>query len=296
MPRSRFALGFGRVNLIKKVKVDGEWKFCPAIVDPGRRLTDKVLVKGKTETHSEGTYYIEWREEGGRRREAVHSRALVFEQARLKALELEGHANRSEEPPPQASQDSDASAAQPTSTPLVSYRPSLLGTAPLLVETSAASLIWKGIESYFQQIIGAAVRSELQGLGLVPQPPSTQIKPAILNQAAICPNQQETRKSTSANGGVLIADAIDSYLKDVEPPQREQKTYDEYLLVLYKFRDTCAKRHIHEIDRDDLLEFRRQLYAIGNEARTVFNRMGIVLQLLKLHGIERLLKKGDKPK
>lgn len=24
MPRSRFALGFGRVNLIKKVKIDGE--------------------------------------------------------------------------------------------------------------------------------------------------------------------------------------------------------------------------------------------------------------------------------
>jgi hypothetical protein len=31
MLRSRFALGFGRVSLIKKVKVDGEWKFCPAV-------------------------------------------------------------------------------------------------------------------------------------------------------------------------------------------------------------------------------------------------------------------------
>jgi len=59
---SRFALGFGPVNLIKKVKVDGEWKFCPAIVDPGRRLNDKVRVNGEVETHNEGTYYIEWRE------------------------------------------------------------------------------------------------------------------------------------------------------------------------------------------------------------------------------------------
>jgi hypothetical protein len=39
----------------------------------------------------------------------------------------------------------------------------------------------------------------------------------------------------------------------------------------------------------------RHLYAIGNEARTVFNRMGIVQQLLKLH-IIGLLKGRDKPK
>jgi integrase/recombinase XerD len=90
----------------------------------------------------------------------------------------------------------------------------------------------------------------------------------------------------------LISDAIDSYLKDVEPPQREPKTYDEYRLVLYKFRDNCKKRYVEEVDRDDLLDFRRFLYSLGNEAHTVFNRMGIVLQLLKLFGIEKLLKKG----
>jgi len=69
MPRSRFALGFGRVNLLKKVKVDKDWRFCPAIVDPGRRLSDKVRVNGEIETHNEGTYYLEWREQGRRRRQ-----------------------------------------------------------------------------------------------------------------------------------------------------------------------------------------------------------------------------------
>src|SRR5207244_10047074 len=78
--------------------------------------------------------------------------------------------------------------------------------------------------------------------------------------------------------------------------QREQKTYDEYRLVLYKFRDSCSKHYLHEINRDDCLSFMRHLYSLGNEARTVFNRMGIVLQLLKLHGIEKLLTKRDKPK
>jgi integrase len=40
----------------------------------------------------------------------------------------------------------------------------------------------------------------------------------------------------------------------------------------------------------------RHLYSLGNEARTVFNRMGIVQQLLRLHGITGLLQGRDKPK
>jgi integrase/recombinase XerD len=91
MLRSRF-FGFGRVNLLKKVKVDGEWKFCPSVFDQGRKLNDLVRVRGQVEIHSEGTCYLEWREQGQRRRQPVHNRALIFEQARLKGLELEAEA------------------------------------------------------------------------------------------------------------------------------------------------------------------------------------------------------------
>jgi len=66
--------------------------------------------------------------------------------------------------------------------------------------------------------------------------------------------------------------------------------------VLYKFRDTCEKKFLQEITRHDCLGFMRHLYALGNEARTVFNRMGIVQQLLRLHGITGLLQGRDKPK
>jgi hypothetical protein len=51
MPRCRHALGFGRVNLLKKIKVGGKWTFCPAVVEPGRRLNDLVRVNGQIETH-----------------------------------------------------------------------------------------------------------------------------------------------------------------------------------------------------------------------------------------------------
>ena len=33
-----------KVNVLKKVKVDGKWKLCPAIVEPGGKLKDRVQV------------------------------------------------------------------------------------------------------------------------------------------------------------------------------------------------------------------------------------------------------------
>jgi hypothetical protein len=53
------------------------------------RLRDKVRVNGHIETHDEGVYYIEWREDGQRRRKAIPNHAEVLYRARLKALELE---------------------------------------------------------------------------------------------------------------------------------------------------------------------------------------------------------------
>jgi len=67
-------------------------------------------------------------------------------------------------------------------------------------------------------------------------------------------------------------------------------------LVLYRFRDTCGKRFLEDLGRDDCLSFIRHLYSNGNEARTVFNRIGIVEQWLRLQGIAGLLKGRDKPK
>jgi integrase/recombinase XerD len=297
MPRSRF-FGFGRVNLIKKVKVDGEWKFCPAVFDQGRKLNDLVRVRGQIETHSEGTYYLEWREQGQRRRQPVHNRALIYEQARLKGLELEA-----ERKPPEIACPTESPLPFPVNTAafgpaVVTHQFPPVTTLPNL-EMPAVQLIWRGIESYLQELIANAVRSQLMNSGLITRaaiPIDGTTKASAIAQKGPPSNDAKPVVPPPPNSGTLIAEAIDSYLKDVEPPQREPKTYDEYRLVLYRFRDTCKKRYVEEVDRDDLLDFRRVLYSLGNEARTVFNRMGIVLQLLKIFGIEKLLKKGDKPK
>jgi integrase len=76
-----------RVNLIKKIKVDGAWRFAPVVPEPNGRLKDKVRINGKVEVHAEGSYYIEWRERGKRHREAA-TREEALDQARRKAVEL----------------------------------------------------------------------------------------------------------------------------------------------------------------------------------------------------------------
>ncbi len=78
-----------RVNILKKVKVGGAWKLCAAVPEANGKLKDRIRVGGRVELHSEGKYYIEWRENGQRRREAIAERSDVRERVRLKALELE---------------------------------------------------------------------------------------------------------------------------------------------------------------------------------------------------------------
>jgi integrase/recombinase XerD len=65
------------VNLTKYVNLDGQWRFCPVVYSGnGRIKPDQVLVNGKPETHTEGAYYIEWYDNGKRKRRSVGKNAL----------------------------------------------------------------------------------------------------------------------------------------------------------------------------------------------------------------------------
>lgn len=284
-----------RVNVLKKVKVDGQWKLCAVVVEPGGKLRDRVHVNGHIEVHSEGVYYIEWRENRQRHRQSVSSRYQALERARLKSLELDARKAGIQlepklspqiSPPPVARSNADIPAVQSNQV------------------SQTAEVILKGLGCYLQEIISASVHAHLTALGLAPNKPGaeslrslgSEIEPSAERNQPGNPSLASGASQPSSEGRTLIDSAIKTYLKDIEPPQREQKTYDEYRLVLNKFRDTCGKLYLEEINRDDCLAFMRHLYGIGNEARTVFNRMGIVQQLLKLHGIVGLLKPRDKPK
>jgi hypothetical protein len=89
---TKVASGYGpdhRVNIVKKIKVDGTWNFYPAVVESNGKLKDKVRIKGTVEVHPEGAYYLQWREGKSRFREPVPDRTDVLDLARRKYLEIE---------------------------------------------------------------------------------------------------------------------------------------------------------------------------------------------------------------
>ena len=60
------------VNLTKRVLTTKGMRYCPVVLSPnGRVKPDLVTVNGRSERHSEGAYYLEWRENGRRIRLSV---------------------------------------------------------------------------------------------------------------------------------------------------------------------------------------------------------------------------------
>jgi integrase/recombinase XerD len=105
----------------------------------------------------------------------------------------------------------------------------------------------------------------------------------------------ETVQEIGSGKGPTVVEAVASYLKDMEPPQREPKTYMAYKYCLGLFASHCAKRFIQDVKREDLLAFIRKLYEFNCGPRTAYNRAVIVSQLLKGHGITKLLHNRDWP-
>ena len=90
MPRPVDSVRRGaQVNVLKKVRTSQGWRLCPVVREANGRLRDRARVGGRIEVHTEGVYYLEWREDGRRLRAAIPNAAEVLERARLKSLELE---------------------------------------------------------------------------------------------------------------------------------------------------------------------------------------------------------------
>ena len=292
------------MNVLKKVRTSQGWRLCPVVRESNGRLRDRVRVGGHIEIHTEGVYYLEWREDGRRLRAAIPHTAEVLERARLKSLELEARQSV-------VALDALALDALRPEVPTKSLAPkSRTGHYPNASieppsKRNTEHLLLTGIEAYIEERVDAVLRSRLATAGTVevesePAPPRL---PEILSSPAgrgLSRNHQLSRPAQSAGPAEsreagTIAESIEAYLKDVEPPQREPKTYEEYRNVLHRFRDTSKKEFVRDVERKDCLEFMRHLYSIGNEARTVYNRIGIVQQWLKLNGITGLLHGRDKP-
>ena len=89
MPRTENRTGYScRVNILKYVKSAGKWRFAAAQTQSNKIKFEWVLIDGNPERHPEGSYYMEWYENGNRRRQSIKDSGEVLQRARRKAIEL----------------------------------------------------------------------------------------------------------------------------------------------------------------------------------------------------------------
>ena len=85
----------GSVRVLKQIKLPHRWILATALFDSrGRIRPDHVRVKGKDETHPEGSYFIEWSERGRLCKQAVGPDAQhAADTARVKEAQLTAERN-----------------------------------------------------------------------------------------------------------------------------------------------------------------------------------------------------------
>ena len=65
------------VNITKRVRIEGKgWRFCEVVFGANRKIRpNAVLIDGKEQVHPEGRYYIDFLQDGQRKRLAAGASA-----------------------------------------------------------------------------------------------------------------------------------------------------------------------------------------------------------------------------
>lgn len=296
-----------RVNIVKKVKVKDQWKFCPVVLEANGRLKNKVRVGGRIETHVEGAYFIEWREAGQRRREAVPHASQVLERARLKALEIDAR---------KAGLEVDL----PKSDVANSIRPLLPDEILQPPENRGGQRVpglMKNRETDLREVISSAIRSELASLLLRSAERQVQMSPLLspgvehgntnpvgtkntkeLQPAMPIPTsvKEEPAKKTLRD---LQAEFLDykrrTKKKDGTPLDKE--TIDSYQQQTDEFLTSCSVPYPEEITGQHLRNFMAALTQRGVSHRTVCNNYTSIATFLKFMAIDHksLLPFNERP-
>jgi integrase/recombinase XerD len=106
--------------------------------------------------------------------------------------------------------------------------------------------------------------------------------------------------------------AVEQYFKNLQSQGKDPKTIRAYRLAMNEFRQSCTKKFVDEIRKQDLIDFMgwlrtrlpklrkdgqpRKPRRSGDPNRTYFNKVNDIVIFLSAHGINRLLKKSEYPK
>jgi len=116
----------------------------------------------------------------------------------------------------------------------------------------------------------------------------------------------------SEDSRISIDEGVEQYFKNLQSQGKDRKTIRAYKVAIEEFRQSCTKKFIDDIKKQDLLDFMgwlrgqppklrkdgkpRMARRSGDPNRTYFNKVNDVVIFLSAHGINRLLKKSEYPK
>jgi Phage integrase, N-terminal SAM-like domain len=123
---------------------------------------------------------------------------------------------------------------------------------------------------------------------------------------------QKPVNSKPESSRISIDEGVEQYFKNLQSQGKDRKTIRAYKVAIGEFRQSCTKKFVDEIRKQDLIDFmgwlRRQSPKLrkdgtprkprssGDPNRTYFNKVNDVVIFLSAHGINRLLKKSEYPK
>jgi len=117
---------------------------------------------------------------------------------------------------------------------------------------------------------------------------------------------------TPESSRLRVDAAVEQYFKNLQSQGKDSKTIRAYKLAMNEFRQSCTKKFLDEMRKQDLIDFMgwlrtrppklrkdgtpRKPRRSGDPNRTYFNKVNDIVIFLSAHGINRLLKKSEYPK
>lgn len=92
-----------------------------------------------------------------------------------------------------------------------------------------------------------------------------------------------------------LTEACHEFLEEARQ-QKRPKTHMQYKTALEYFRQSCRERPLCQIERKDLMRFMGFLADRGLARRTIWNKVQVVVSMLKANGITGMMGKRDWPR
>ncbi len=100
---------------------------------------------------------------------------------------------------------------------------------------------------------------------------------------------------TDQHDRTTLAEACRDFLEEIRQ-QRRPKTYAQYKTALAYFRESCGDKQLRLIERKDLINFMGFLTDRNLTGRTRWNKVQVVVMMLKVNGIRGIIKMRDWPR